>query len=226
MKKKYNPYFLLLVLSLLIWMHDLTYAQTVVYFLYFPCFFIVAEIWGQVKLTKNIIITSIVVMAFAIIAQIIGLDTVWKLPDQPWIVDNWILFPLEELGYWHAAMCLTVLIYKHMEVYFYDMVNNITIRINRFTNRHVRLKARKLRISAIFTQISLTGLVFALYMFIIENYSLIHGFFKYFNDQVTFYIWKVPAEGFLMYFCVPPFFYTVWALIYLIKNKIIKKQKM
>jgi hypothetical protein len=219
MKKKYNPYAFLLGCSIIMWLVDSTYASLVIIFMYIPCLIFFIELWGKAKLTSNLFWTSTTVMLFAIGAQIIGLNTVWKLPEQQFLFNDWILFPLEELGYWHAAMLITVLTYKHLEVYHDDLVIYMRFRINSFVNWFIQHSSYRIDANKQFSRIALTSVIFASYMFIVENYSIINGFFKYFDNQITFYIWKVPFEGFMMYFLVPPFFFTIWNIFDKIKHR-------
>lgn len=213
MSKKYNPYAIMLLTPIFLLVTEPMYARVVFYGLYLPCLIFLIELWGKAKMTKNLLIASGLVMVFAIIAQIIGLDTVWKLPEQKWIFNDWVLFPIEELGYWHGSMLLAIFIYKHLEVYHGDLVSNLHIRLVVFIGRVNPFQSYSIRAKEKLARLILTSVIFALYMYLIESYSLYHGFFQYFDSQITFYLGLVPFEGFLMYFAVPYFFFAVFSLV-------------
>ena len=94
---------------------------------------------------------------------------------------------------------------KHLEVYFYGMVNDFHFRFNSFIIRSLLAKNYLVRTKIEFAYLFFTTLIYANYMFVVENYCVYRGFFEYFNDKITFYVLNVPFEGLGMYFCVPAF---------------------
>lgn len=206
---KKHIYYIIPIIGVSVWFTDLTYMEMNLVCLYSICGFFVLSLVGKAKIKKELIIVSIVVMTFAVIAQLIGLDRVWRLPEQHLIFGDYHLFPVEEFLYWHAGFSMPVLIYKHMEVYNYDMAIHKSIWFNRFAWRFVRIKNHTIEIRPEAVILFITTIIYSSYMFVIENYCIKQGFFEYIDESITFYVWRVPFEGLLMYVCVPAFIFTV-----------------
>ena len=195
------------------WTVDLTYGEAVLFLLYLPALFFLISLWGKARLTKTLFIASTVTMGFAFIAQIIGLDLVWRLPEQEWILKEWILFPPEEGGYWHASLLLCMFIKKHLEVYHGFLVDSLHIRFCIIIGRCIRLRSYTIQTNRQLIAIFLTSIFFASYMFIVENYSIIQRYFEYYNNQITFYVILVPFEGLMMYYLVSYFYFFIKSIV-------------
>lgn len=112
---KYIPYILLIVISVLLRLLNLTYFETDMIGFYLPSAILFWQLRNKVKVSKELGYTAAIVMFLAIVAQLLGYNQVWTIPEQHLVSPIELLFPVEEFLYWHGGMTLPILIFRHMK---------------------------------------------------------------------------------------------------------------
>lgn len=215
--RRYIPYIYMILLSTCLWFIDTTYMEIVLIGMSTPCLALMYQLKGKAKITKPLIITGVVTMCFATGAQLLGYNKfgIWSIPEQHLIMGRGRWFPFEEWLYWFIGMCLPILIYKHLEVYYESLVSRSYFWFCRILDRQLTFPYIfiSIQITRTFVALLLTSLIYWLFMINIEARCIILECFRYdYSKLLGGRIFGVPYEGFFIYPLVAFFTYYVYRI--------------